>query len=475
MKQSIVRVLLIGLIISTFMVCTVSAAATEPTTCSIVGEWTQPGGPSFGTWNYYEGGSVTYGDAPELPGFVGTGTWVSNGGGSYTTYWNFGYDELLRIMGYPNPPYYPNYIEYNTMAGDCNSYTGENNVGDSGWWIVRSAQPPVAAFTYSPSNPVVNDVLTFTSTSTDPDNTINELKYQWLLPDGSTPNTQSVSYKFLQAGTSTVKLTVTDPSGASSVTEQQITVVELKFQVLPIAANRKVVVNYPVTYDSRLILPLQALVEPAGGTYQWSIVKGADKVKIVGDAQNSAIQLQGIAPSKKPDDVELKVTYYYYSRPYSTNIKITVQKPTSIIERESANTVPYYAPLYYWYETTYHYQIMDQFNPPQPINLYTLTLTEDFTFSCTNSVLAMTGVNNEPDKYYHRTVTTQCTNGKVDDVLSPVQYLLGIPQGLTTRYSQTFDINGWDLQQTKCLNYYYLQAESTNGRCGRCSTKVMVD
>jgi hypothetical protein len=118
--------IIIGLCI-VILFCFVSPVNAE---CSIVGQWTRTGGIQ-GTWNYYEDGSATYGNEPGFPGFVGTATWVSNGGGSYTTYWNHGYDDLLRWIGYSNPPDYPNYIDYITMAGDCNSFTLVNNVGDS--------------------------------------------------------------------------------------------------------------------------------------------------------------------------------------------------------------------------------------------------------------------------------------------------------------------------------------------------------
>lgn len=286
---------------------------------------------------------------------------------------------------------------------------------------VNENQPPIASFTYSPSDtPVVNDVLTFTSTSTDPDNSINELKYKWLLPNGLVSTDQTVTYQFLQTGTYLFKLTVTDPSDQSSTSEKQVVVVQPSFQVSPTSGNRKVVVNNPVTLDSRLLLPLQAFVEPTGGTYEWSIVNGADKVKIIGNPQNSAIQLQGIAPSKKPDDVELKVTYYYHSKSYSTNIKITVQKSTSLIERSPPSTVN----AYDVYTTTYHYQVKDQFG--HLINLFKLFVREDVTYSCTNSLFFKSLIPTNPD-ILQWTESDYARSGSFNDFISPITYPLGIP------------------------------------------------
>jgi len=334
-------------------------------------------------------------------------------------------------------------------------------------------QPPVASFTYSPSDTtVVNDVLTFTSTSTDPDNTISELQYVWQLPDYSQSTAKSVTYQFSKEGTYTVKLTVSDPSGASSTTTQQIGVVKPTIQITSSPADRKVVVGYPVAYDPRLYLSLKAHGEPIGGTYQWSIVKGNDKIKIVNDPQNSDILIQGIAPSKKLNDVELKVTYTYHSQPYSANIGITVQKPTTLIEWQtptydilSNSAIPPF--LVSDYETTYYYQIMDQFKPAQPIIGYKLLVTEDVTYLCSNSVTWQ----NYPNKNYHGTI--DAINGRFEDHFKPVENYLGISPLLTTHSEQSIRSEGWSFP-LRCINYYYDYAVSEEGKCKKCEKGSVV-
>jgi len=199
--KSLRKVVFIGLCIVIFA-CFASPVNAE---CSIVGQWTRTGGIQ-GTHNYYADGSATYGNEPGFPGWVGTGTWVSNGGGSFTVYWNYGYDELLRWIGYTNPPDYPNYINYDTMAGDCNSYTGVDNLGAS-FGGIRSVMPPIATFTFSPTTPTIIHTVTFSPDIVD--NT-NRYTYLWQSSDGATSSERQFSYQFTKIGKYTVSLTVTD-------------------------------------------------------------------------------------------------------------------------------------------------------------------------------------------------------------------------------------------------------------------------
>jgi len=84
-------------------------------------------------------------------------------------------------------------------------------------------QPPVARFTYSPANPLVNQWITFDATSSyDPDGTI--VSYFWDFGDGTTARGSRVTKRYSAAGTFTVTLTVTDNQGAKNSTSQTITV-----------------------------------------------------------------------------------------------------------------------------------------------------------------------------------------------------------------------------------------------------------
>ncbi|RLE28587.1 hypothetical protein DRJ54_06245, partial [Candidatus Acetothermia bacterium] len=86
-------------------------------------------------------------------------------------------------------------------------------------------QPPVAQFTYSPTNPQPGQWIQFdASASHDPDGTI--ASYQWDFDaDGAFDTTgQLVYYRFMTAGSYPVTLRVTDDDGASNQVTQTIVV-----------------------------------------------------------------------------------------------------------------------------------------------------------------------------------------------------------------------------------------------------------
>ncbi len=88
-----------------------------------------------------------------------------------------------------------------------------------------SNQPPVARFTFSPSNPQVGQIVTFDGqASSDPDGAITS--YRWdLNGDGITDATGAiVQASYSQPGTFTVTLTVIDNAGLSGSTSQTLQV-----------------------------------------------------------------------------------------------------------------------------------------------------------------------------------------------------------------------------------------------------------
>jgi len=85
-------------------------------------------------------------------------------------------------------------------------------------------QPPIARFTYTPTYPEANQIVTFNaSASYDPDESI--VSYTWDFGDGTPPITENdpITYHtYTSYGDYTVKLTVTDNDGLTGQTETTI-------------------------------------------------------------------------------------------------------------------------------------------------------------------------------------------------------------------------------------------------------------
>ncbi|MCK4731530.1 MAG: right-handed parallel beta-helix repeat-containing protein, partial [Methanophagales archaeon] len=86
-------------------------------------------------------------------------------------------------------------------------------------------QLPIASFTYSPENPVVNETITFNaSNSYDPDGNITN--YRWNFGDENTMDTAEpiITHSYTSTGDYNVNLTVTDNDDATNISMARITV-----------------------------------------------------------------------------------------------------------------------------------------------------------------------------------------------------------------------------------------------------------
>jgi hypothetical protein len=83
-------------------------------------------------------------------------------------------------------------------------------------------QPPVADFTWAPSNPTTQDVVQFTDLSYDPVGDI--VNWTWEFGDGNTSNLQHPTHQYSNPGTYTVWLTVKDNDGANDSVSKDVLV-----------------------------------------------------------------------------------------------------------------------------------------------------------------------------------------------------------------------------------------------------------
>jgi PKD repeat protein len=144
--------------------------------------------------------------------------------------------------------------------------------------VVGGGAAPTAAFTFSPTNPRVNDTVNFdASTSTaPPGRTI--VSYSWTFGDGTTGAGQRVSHAYGAAGDFVVGLTVTDNTGASNTATRTVTVAAQAPQPPPGGPTAAFefspsnpVVNQTVNFDA------STSVAQSGRTitsYEWSFGDG---------------------------------------------------------------------------------------------------------------------------------------------------------------------------------------------------------
>ncbi|WP_022851110.1 PKD domain-containing protein [Limisalsivibrio acetivorans] len=157
--------------------------------------------------------------------------------------------------------------------------------------------PPEASFSYSPEEPETGEEVSFTNTSTDTDN--DTLTYLWDLGDGTTETAESPSHTYIEAGTYTVVLEVSD--GEETDTEvAQITVTSPEPVITVISPNggesieagEALTIEWISTdYDGLLDISLVgdniteeiAYSQPSSGSYEWVVpesIEGGDSYKV---------------------------------------------------------------------------------------------------------------------------------------------------------------------------------------------------
>jgi len=125
-----------------------------------------------------------------------------------------------------------NLSDYKTSQVKIRFRLRETGSSESDGWYIDDVeitginQLPVATFTYFPSNPIVNQTITFDASSSHDSDGGNITNYEWDFGDGNiTSMTEAIiTYSYSFAGNYAVNLTVTDDEGAKNSTNKTITV-----------------------------------------------------------------------------------------------------------------------------------------------------------------------------------------------------------------------------------------------------------
>ena len=191
--------LIIGGITRTINVTLVSLL---PTNASPTADFSySPTNPPVGAWVQFDGSGSSDSD------------------GTVTSYaWNFGDGStdsgVARWHRFNNPGTYIVILTVTDDDGAIDTMTQAVQVGSSN-------QAPVAAFSATPTNPMVDAWAQFDATaSADSDGSI--ASYSWNFGDGSTDIGSMVWHRFSAVGTYVVTLTVTDDDGATDSTSHAI-------------------------------------------------------------------------------------------------------------------------------------------------------------------------------------------------------------------------------------------------------------
>lgn len=122
------------------------------------------------------------------------------------------------------------------------------------------------------------------------------------------------------------------------------------------------------------ILLLEGTGNPAGGTYRWSVISGADKIDLQGDVNANSISIKPAQQSDSQGDVILHLAYTTSNGTAIAQVELTVYTPSSAMQISSVMN-PFNGPTEYGYDFTVRYMILDQFGERFPSGF--LYLNED--------------------------------------------------------------------------------------------------
>lgn len=186
--------------------------------------------------------------------------------------WKVGTQTILSTGGgAPDPVTYPGFAAPGVYKVTL-SYSRLSLLPPWSFDVVKDVtvvanQAPDASFTASPSAPTINQAVTFTDTSTDPEG--DALTRAWDLDGDGQYNDgdgRTASRTFATRGAKTVRLRVTDRFGAESVSTRTVTVANVAPTVAMNVTPTTVQTGEPVTFSA-------VGSDPDGGTvtYAWDL------------------------------------------------------------------------------------------------------------------------------------------------------------------------------------------------------------
>ena len=178
----------------------------------------------FKVWDNYEAPVADAGPdqtvyTNEKVNFDGSGSTASDGSSIVKYEWDFDGDGVIDAEGQKTSYTYTKKGVY-TVTLKVTDSLGETSQDTCIITVLNRG--PSASFTYSPTNPSIEDTISFYDTSTDPDGTI--VSWFWEFGDGSNSTERNPTHQYTDKGQYIVKLTVTDNDGGTDTVEQTITI-----------------------------------------------------------------------------------------------------------------------------------------------------------------------------------------------------------------------------------------------------------
>jgi len=183
--------------------------------------------------------------------------------GSYDNVWDEGYPS--------GGNYWSDYVGVDYYSGPDQDMPGSDGIGDTGTNQDRyplmnpwGTGTPVADFSWSPTTPEVDELVTFDASASMPVGG-EIVSYEWDFGDGNYASGKIVTHKYASAGYFTITLNITDSEGLWDIEQKQIEVKAppppLTVSITPLSAS--IIVGQSVTFTSTV----------SGGytpySYQW--------------------------------------------------------------------------------------------------------------------------------------------------------------------------------------------------------------